>query len=83
MTIDLRQSPGNNLTAGNSKSFSKPMKQENAVDQAIVRDLRKGRGGGNYGEEGREGIKLCLTLTIPFERSPHIPEAITFVGSLL
>lgn len=44
MTIDLRQSPGNNLTAGNSKSFSKPMKQENTVDQAIVRDLRKGRG---------------------------------------
>lgn len=44
MTIDLRQSPGNNLTAGNSKSFSKPMKQENAVDQAIVRDLRTGRG---------------------------------------
>lgn len=45
MTIDLRQSPGNNLTAGKSKSFSKPMKHENAVDQAIVRDLRKGRRG--------------------------------------
>lgn len=44
VTIGLRKSPGNNLTAGNSKSFSKPMKQENAVDQAIVRDLRKGRG---------------------------------------
>lgn len=44
MTIDLRQSPGNNLTAGSSKSFSKPLKQENAVDRAIVRDLKEGRG---------------------------------------
>lgn len=45
MTIDLRQSAGNNLPAGNSKSFSKPMKQENAVDQATVRDFRERRGG--------------------------------------
>lgn len=44
MTIDLRQSAGNNLPAGNSKSFSKPMKQENAVDQATVRDFRERRG---------------------------------------
>lgn len=59
------------------------MKQENAVDQATVRDLRKGRGG-NYGKEGREGIKLCLRpiLTVSFKRSPHISEAITFMGSL-
>lgn len=44
VTIDPRQSPGNNLTAGSSKSFSNPTKHKNALDQAIVRDLRKGRG---------------------------------------
>lgn len=67
MTIDLRQSAGNNLPAGNSKSFSKPMKQENAVDQATVRDFRERRGGKKDGEGGIERMKLYLRLNISFK----------------
>lgn len=41
MTTDLRQFPGNNLTAGSRESLLKSVKQENAVDHSIGRDFLK------------------------------------------
>lgn len=70
------------VMAGNSKSFPKPMKQENAVGQAIVRDLREGRGKKHWRRRKRK-IKtiLWLILTISFKINPRIFEAIATITS--